>query len=432
MNSELLDLNNIILSENSSIDGDGWLEQESVVSGVLKGRFYVGAYSRVDENTNCLNCFIGRFSTIETGVVLGYEERKISNFSVHSFARGNNFAATDEYYEKIKSRYYYEQEKYTFVGSDVIIGRNSTITEGCRISDGVIVEPNSFVNTDIPPYAIASGTPAVVVGYRFPEVYISKLLNSKWWMKDISSLTTVGKSNVVDYVNNFTLIDSIHNRKLPELIKKKIHINTVRKTLAVDESSRMIVGPSHVDLWFTKYNRRQTPIPKNSHLIPIPALSSFSDQLHTLVEWWLEWFDDVILFVPDFRIGNVATDKKKKDGRYIRQDITDNENSLRCYELGLASLDKLTKTGKVKLFFWCLFGREFLNKKECKYINLDGEYEHPIWNYSKLKEIYKNAVIDMANDESGLNNLAELIVDSSIHPTHECYELIRRLFETVE
>lgn len=63
---------------------------------------------------------------------------------------------------------------------------------------------------------------------------------------------------------------------------------------------------------------------------------------------------------------------------------------------------------------------------------MDGEYEHPIWNYSKLKEIYKNAVIDMANDESGLNNLAELIVDSSIHPTHECYELIRRLFETVE
>lgn len=76
----------------------------------------------------------------------------------------------------------------------------------------------------------------------------------------------------------------------------------------------MIVGPSHVDLWFTKYNRRQTPIPKNSHLIPIPALSSFSDQLHTLVEWWLEWFDDVILFVPDFRIGNVATDKKRKTG----------------------------------------------------------------------------------------------------------------------
>ena len=208
-------------------------------------------------------------------------------------------------------------------------------------------------------------------------------------MKDISSLTNVGKSNTIDYVNNFTLIDNVHNRKLPELTKKRIHINTVRKTFAVDESSRMIVGPSHVDLWFTKYNRRQTPIPKNSHLIPIPALSSFSDQLHSLVKWWLEWFDDVILFVPDFRIGNVATDKKTKDGRYIRQDITGDENSIKCYELGLESLDKLIKTGKVKLFFWCLFGREFLNKKEGKYINLDGEYDHPIWNYSKLKKYIK-------------------------------------------
>ena len=42
MNNDFFELNNIVVSEDSSIEGDGWLEQESVIYGILKGRFYVG------------------------------------------------------------------------------------------------------------------------------------------------------------------------------------------------------------------------------------------------------------------------------------------------------------------------------------------------------------------------------------------------------
>lgn len=36
---------------SSQIIGDGWLEQSCSISGHLEGRFFVGAYSLVSQNT---------------------------------------------------------------------------------------------------------------------------------------------------------------------------------------------------------------------------------------------------------------------------------------------------------------------------------------------------------------------------------------------
>jgi hypothetical protein len=39
----------------------------------------------------------------------------------------------------------------------------------------------AVVTKDVPPYAIAVGVPAKVIGFRFPQKIIDELLDIRWW-----------------------------------------------------------------------------------------------------------------------------------------------------------------------------------------------------------------------------------------------------------
>lgn len=52
---------------------------------------------------------------------------------------------------------------------DVWIGCNAIILKGVTIGTGAVIGAGSIVTSDIPPYAIAVGSPARVVKYRFTE-----------------------------------------------------------------------------------------------------------------------------------------------------------------------------------------------------------------------------------------------------------------------
>jgi acetyltransferase-like isoleucine patch superfamily enzyme len=52
------------------------------------------------------------------------------------------------------------------IEDDVWIGANVTITCGVTIGAHSIIGANSFVNSDIPPYSIAVGSPAKVIKRR--------------------------------------------------------------------------------------------------------------------------------------------------------------------------------------------------------------------------------------------------------------------------
>ena len=67
------------------------------------------------------------------------------------------------------------------LGNDVWIGTHSVILSGVTIGHGAVIASNSVVSTDIPPYAIAGGSPAKVIRYRFEEPVIKKLLDMEWW-----------------------------------------------------------------------------------------------------------------------------------------------------------------------------------------------------------------------------------------------------------
>jgi len=74
-----------------------------------------------------------------------------------------------------------KKAKKITIGNDVWIGRDVTIMSGVYISDGVIIAANSHVVKSAPPYSIIGGNPAQIIGYRFDETTIEKLLKMKWW-----------------------------------------------------------------------------------------------------------------------------------------------------------------------------------------------------------------------------------------------------------
>ncbi|MBI2301829.1 MAG: acyltransferase [Armatimonadetes bacterium] len=52
------------------------------------------------------------------------------------------------------------------VGSDVYVGSHVTVLDGVKIGDGCVIGAGAVVNRDIPPFSIAAGVPARVVGRR--------------------------------------------------------------------------------------------------------------------------------------------------------------------------------------------------------------------------------------------------------------------------
>lgn len=77
----------------------------------------------------------------------------------------------------------------TTVGHDVWFGYESTIMPGVTIGHGAIVAAKAVVTKDVPPYAMVAGNPARVVGMRFDEETVERLLRVGWWDWPIEKIT---------------------------------------------------------------------------------------------------------------------------------------------------------------------------------------------------------------------------------------------------
>lgn len=74
------------------------------------------------------------------------------------------------------------------IGNDVWIGCRVTILPGVTIGDGAVIGAGAIVSKDIPPYAVAVGSPIRVIKYRFDKEQIDALLRIKWWNFDMDKL----------------------------------------------------------------------------------------------------------------------------------------------------------------------------------------------------------------------------------------------------
>lgn len=147
----------------------------------------IGDYTYIAENSRIDLTSIGKFCSIGPNVTCGWGIHPTNGISTspmfYSTRKQNGFSLSST--DKITER------KKISIGNDVFIGMNAVILDGVTIGDGAIIGAGAVVSKDIPPYAIAVGSPIQIIKYRFDEEAIKKLLEIKWWDWDLEKLKDV-------------------------------------------------------------------------------------------------------------------------------------------------------------------------------------------------------------------------------------------------
>ncbi|MDF7808292.1 CatB-related O-acetyltransferase [Pontiellaceae bacterium B12219] len=144
----------------------------------------IGAFSYIGPGSEIKNAGIGRFCSIARNVAIGPPEHPIDWVSSHPVQYdGLRWFSDFESWERFLSDEtpWKGNSKKTVVGNDVWIGRNVIVRQGVTVGNGAIIGANSFVNADVPPYAIVAGNPASLIRYRFDETIIERLQDAEWW-----------------------------------------------------------------------------------------------------------------------------------------------------------------------------------------------------------------------------------------------------------
>jgi len=129
----------------------------------------IGDYTCLMEYVQVTKSKIGRYCSIADFVTIGAGEHDLEEISTsgHLAKRSNNYKDLTKMPCEI--------------GPDVWIGVSSIIRRGVKIGVGAVVGANSFVNKDVPPFAVVAGNPAKIIKYRFNEETRQKILDSKYW-----------------------------------------------------------------------------------------------------------------------------------------------------------------------------------------------------------------------------------------------------------
>ncbi|MBI5631790.1 MAG: CatB-related O-acetyltransferase [Elusimicrobia bacterium] len=143
---------------------------------------------------------IGKFNSIGPGVYIGLWEHNLW-VSTHSFYLSEACGGL------VKGFKDYEKDAETAtIGHDVWIGANVTVLKGVTVGHGAVLGAGSVVTKDIPPYAVAVGSPAKVLRYRFRPKDIAYLLKLRWWDFDrqtLQKMTDAGVWDSLDKVKAF-------------------------------------------------------------------------------------------------------------------------------------------------------------------------------------------------------------------------------------
>lgn len=67
------------------------------------------------------------------------------------------------------------------IGNDVWLGGQCVIMSGVTIGDGAVIATRAVVTKDVAPYRIVGGNPAKVIGQRFGDMTVERLLKVCWW-----------------------------------------------------------------------------------------------------------------------------------------------------------------------------------------------------------------------------------------------------------
>lgn len=176
-----------------------WLALSCKVS---KGTFFEG-YNKIFSEANIENSYIGvgtyigkraflpktkigRFCTIAPDVKLVSGKHPAHDFvSIHPAFYSTRKQAGFTFVDKMKFLEFSDKEYSIEIGNDVWIGSDVIILEGIKIGDGAIIGSGAVVSKNLEPYSINVGNPIKEIGRRFSSKEIDKLLEFKWWNKDL-------------------------------------------------------------------------------------------------------------------------------------------------------------------------------------------------------------------------------------------------------
>lgn len=114
----------------------------------------MGDYSYIGEYCCIANAVIGKYCSIGERCSIGGWQ--------HDYQK---LTTSPRVYREILKEGYIDQILQVYIGNDVWIGDNTVITKG-HIGTGAVIGAGAVVTKDIPPYAIAVGNPARVIGLK--------------------------------------------------------------------------------------------------------------------------------------------------------------------------------------------------------------------------------------------------------------------------
>lgn len=151
----------------------------------------VGFGSYVSNDTELLTTKVGRYCSIGPHVLMPTGKHPVSEFASSSplfysskGVNGTSFVCEDKFNECEYANGGYSR----VIGNDVWIGGGCLILEGVTIGDGAVIGAGAVVTKDVPPYAICVGVPAKVLRRRFDSCTVERLLELRWWDRDVSWL----------------------------------------------------------------------------------------------------------------------------------------------------------------------------------------------------------------------------------------------------
>lgn len=127
----------------------------------------IGNYVYIWYNTTITRAIIGNYCSIASHVSIGMGEHDLNQISTNAIFYTNP-------YEQLTAQ-------DCILGNDVWVGVDSIIRRWVKIGNGAVIGANSFVNSDVPPYAIVAWSPARIIRFRFSERDIALIENSRWW-----------------------------------------------------------------------------------------------------------------------------------------------------------------------------------------------------------------------------------------------------------
>ena len=123
--------------------------------------------------TNPSHVYIHDYAIIQQrNIIYNYTGKFIiKEYSVASIdllaVTGNHISTVGIPFRMLAESHINDKETDIIIEEDVWIGARVTLLAGSHIGRGAIIGANSLVNKDIPPYAVAVGSPCHIIGSKF-------------------------------------------------------------------------------------------------------------------------------------------------------------------------------------------------------------------------------------------------------------------------